>query len=72
MTVTQQHYEVSGGSLILTLTTDRPLTAHERAALDHIGLACRVYAEVAPPEPADAQFDTAIAELGGEEAICAG
>jgi hypothetical protein len=72
MLVTQQHYEVAGGSLMLVLRTDHALSARERRALDRLALACSEYVRAAPAADADDPFDVALDELGGAENICAG
>jgi hypothetical protein len=72
MLLTQQRYEVAGGSLTLLLRTDHALSARERQALDRLTLACSDYAREAPPADGDDPFDLALEELGGAENICAG
>jgi len=72
MLLTQQHYEVAGGSLTLLLRTDHALSARELQALDRLALACGDYARAAPPADADDPFDVALEELGGADNICAG
>jgi hypothetical protein len=71
MHVTQQHYEVAGGSLTLVLRTDHALSAHERQALDRLAVAWGNYT-AAPAADADDPFDVALEELGGADNICAG
>ena len=72
MLLTQQHYEVAGGSLTLLLRTDHALSPGERQALDRLASACSDYARAAPPADEDDPFDVALEELGGAENICAG
>ena len=48
MFVTQQRYEVAGGSLTLLLQTDHALSARERQALDRLASAYSDYARAAP------------------------
>jgi hypothetical protein len=72
MVLTQQHYEVAGGSLTLVLRTDHALSARERQALDRLASACGDHARAASPADADDPFDVALEELGGADNICAG
>ena len=76
--VTTQHYEVPGGSLRLTLTTERPPTSEEREDLDRIADACAVFrahhlerTHHEHKHDLD-EMDEALWELGGEESISAG
>jgi uncharacterized membrane protein YdfJ with MMPL/SSD domain len=72
---TQQHYEASGASLKVVLTTDHGLTPAEREDLDHIADACHAFAEHHRPHHhagGGDDIDEAIWELGGEEGITAG
>jgi hypothetical protein len=69
--VTVELLEVEGGSLRLQLTTDHALGHREREAFDRIVDACKTYATCHPSSECD-DIDEALAELGGEENICAG
>jgi hypothetical protein len=69
--LTVEVLEVAGGSLRIQLTTDHALARPERASFEQIVDACVDYAQHHPSELRD-EFDVAIAELGGEENICAG
>jgi hypothetical protein len=74
---TQQHHEVAGATLTVTLTTDHPLSPAELEGLEEIARACRAFG-AAPGlrrlevDEATAEVDVAIWELGGDEAISAG
>jgi hypothetical protein len=63
--------DVAGGSLRIQLTTDHPIGHRERAAFERIVDACQDYARGHPWSACD-DIDEALAELGGEENICAG
>jgi hypothetical protein len=69
--VTVELLEVEGGALRVQLTTDHPLGHREREAFERIVDACRDYERCHPSALCD-DIDDAIAELGGEENICAG
>ena len=69
--VTVERLTVAGGSLRVELTTDHALGHRERVSLERIIDACQDYARLHPSPPHD-DIDDAIAELGGEENICAG
>jgi hypothetical protein len=69
--VTVEVLDVDGGSLRIQLTTDHALGHRERAAFERIVDACQDYASCHPWSTCD-DIDEALAELGGEENICAG
>ena len=74
---TQQHHEVAGATLTVTVTTDHALSPSELSGLDEIGRACRAFgaaeAHVVEAEvDAAAEVDVAIWELGGDADISAG
>jgi hypothetical protein len=69
--VTVELMEVAGGSLRVQLTTDHALGHLEREAFERIVGACQDYATCHPCLDCD-DIDEAMAELGGEENICAG
>ena len=78
---TQRHYEVSGGTLTVILTTDHALTTSERVELDRIDEACQAFRDHVAGilHPADAgaedpgrEVDDAIWALGGDADIMAG
>ena len=79
--ITQQHYEVPGGTLKVILTTDHALSAVEREELDRIADACLTFQRLqrtghphvtaSAGDPAG-EVDEAIWELGGDEDIMAG
>ena len=72
---TQQHYEATGASLKVVLTTDHGLTPEEREDLDQIADACHAFAEHHRPHhhpEGGEDMDEALWELGGEESITAG
>jgi hypothetical protein len=74
---TQQHHEVPGATLTVTVTTDHALSPVELEGLDEIGRACRAFGAKAEArsletDEATAEIDLAIWELGGDQAISAG
>jgi hypothetical protein len=72
MFLTEQRYEVAGGSLTLLLQTDHALSARERHALDRLASAYSDCARAALPAHEDDPFDLALETLGGADNICAG
>jgi hypothetical protein len=72
MLVSSDRHRVSSEVLTLEFDVDHPLDQADRNALVHVGSRCRDYASAADRERLAAAFDVALAELGGEENICAG
>ena len=74
---TQQHHEVPGATLTVTVTTDHQLSPAEREDLEHIARACRAFGAKTEGHRLEAdveamEVDLAIWELGGDQAISAG
>jgi hypothetical protein len=74
---TQQHHEVQGATLTVTVTTDHLLSPAELEALEEIAHVCRDFGAVPglrrlEADESGAEVDVAIWELGGDEAISAG
>ena len=69
--VTVELLDVDGGCLRIQLTTDHALGHRERAAFERIVDACQDYSRTHQSSAYD-DMDEALAELGGEENICAG
>lgn len=74
---TQQHHEVPGATLTVTVTTDHPLSPAELEGLEEIARACRAFGATPAvrrleADDAAAELDLAIWELGGDQAISAG
>ena len=74
---TQQHHEVPGATVTVTVTTDHVLSPAELEGLEEIARVCRAFGAAAglrrlETDEATAEVDLAIWELGGDEAISAG
>jgi hypothetical protein len=75
---TQQHHEVPGGTLRVTVETDHTLSPAELEGLADIASACRAFGAPAGRHhgavefEASAEVDVAIWELGGDQGISAG